>query len=146
MNFMIKASLVISALLLVLYPFWGIFYPESYANEIIQHHGYTEGFSLTQVKLAAAWQWPSNIILAAAFFLQFEFLKSPDNTRLGMISGICFVLYPFTRVFTEVMIEKTMLAQQINLVFSSEKLFYVVIGLLVIGLTRLVAGAAEAHE
>ena len=141
MNLIIKISLFVSSTLLMVYPLWGLLFPESFAVELTQHHAFSEGYSMSQVRFSAAWLWVPNTVLAIALLLQFKLLGSPRNTRLGVTSGICFILYPFTRIFSEVMVEKTMLAKSIGIEISSEKLFFVIIGLMVIGLTNLISNS-----
>ena len=131
-----RSVLILSALVLIAYPMWGLLYPESYSNELTQHHDHALGFTLAQVRQASAWLWVSNCVLALSFLLFARFLIKPNSPKLGIGGGIALIVYPFARSFSEVMIGISMGAQGVDVVVSSEKMLFIIIGLLTICLVQ----------
>ncbi len=129
-----KILLAISSLALFLYPLWGILSPESFAQELTQHHAHAETYTLQQVSAAAARLWISNSVLAAAFIAMLLFVSDLNKTRAGLVAGALLVLYPIARTAAEVQVAKVMMAPQIGIEFSSEKLFFIVFGITIIAI------------
>ena len=133
-----RAILWIGGALLLLYPFWGIFYPESFSEELSQHYAFAEGVSSNQVRISAAMLWLSNSVIALGFFFLAAYISRPAKEIYAMLAGIALILYPFARTFVEVWsgLNLTSHATGIDVAieFSSEKLFFVVFGLSLLGL------------
>ena len=133
-----RSVLIISAVVLIAYPLWGVLYPDSYSDELTQHHEHALEFTLAQIKQASAWLWISNGVLALSFLLFASFLGRPGRARLGIGGGIALMVYPFAQIFTEVMMA-TSNAPGASIEISAEKILFIVFGLLTISLVQQIA-------
>lgn len=139
-----RSVLIISAVVLIAYPLWGVLYPDSYSDELTQHHEHALEFTLAQIKQASAWLWISNGVLALSFLLFASFLARPGRARLGIGGGIALMVYPFARIFTEVMMATSMNAPGASIEISAEKILFIVFGLLKICLVQQIAQPMRA--
>ncbi|MBY5992942.1 hypothetical protein [Ferrimonas balearica] len=142
--------LVLSAALLLIYPLWGLLSPESYAEELMAHYVYAEGFELGKVQLSAALLWLSNGVLALSLVALAVFLYRPHNSALLQRSGLALALYPFVRAFVEVRIALNLTAHvddaAVTLSISAEKLFYLVMGIGLMAIAKVVSAPGASRH
>lgn len=133
----------IGGALLLAYPFWGILYPDSYAQELSQHYAYAEGVSAGQVKSSAAMLWLSNGVIALGFFFLAAFISRPEKSLYAKLAGTSLILYPFFRTFVEVWSGLNLTSHasgvEVPVEFSAEKLFFVAFGIALLGLAAAVS-------
>jgi hypothetical protein len=130
--------LMLSAALLVAYPFWGIISPESYALELQEHYAFGSGATNGQIMKSAAMLWISNGVLALSFIFLVLYIRRPGATRWAYLAGLFIALYPVFRTLVEVWsglnltshVENT----PIEIEFSSDKAFYFVFGFAIAGM------------
>jgi len=81
-----------------------------------------------------------NTALAIGFILLANFISKPSSYVLGKVAGILLLLYPILLTVSEVFIGLT-LSQHvqntpIGLEISAQKLFYIVFGLVILGISN----------
>ena len=132
--------------LLLLYPFWGLVSPTSYVAELSEHYAFAEGVSSNQVRASAAMLWISNSVIALAFFSLAQYISFPKRELYAKLAGVGLILYPFLRTLVEVWsginLTSHAVGVEVSVTFSSEKLFFIVFGLALLG----VASAWAEHN
>ena len=136
----IRLVLIVSALLVVVYPVWGLIYPTSYLPELVEVYPHAEGASVDQVKKAALILWLSNIILSLSLFLLALFIKKPQNYKLAKLSAIALIGYPIMLTIVEVLSSSVLYSHldkaPVVVEFSAIKGFYIIFGLALIGVYK----------
>ena len=140
MNSIAKYTLYFSALLLILYPAWGILDPQSYLSELLETFPYAEAANQSQVKVSAGILWISNSLLAFSFVCLSRYIDNPKVQRNAKISSIALICYPVVLTLGDVWIG-TVLSRQLEggavaVEFSGQKLFYIVFGLAIWGMVK----------
>lgn len=134
-----RSILLLGGALLLLYPFWGLLYPLSYVTELSEHYAFAEGVSPGQVRASAAMLWISNGVIAFAFFSLARYISFPSRARYVRFAAAGLILYPFCRTLVEVWsgINLTSHATgvEVSVNISSEKLFFIVFGLALLGIS-----------
>ncbi|SHG97105.1 hypothetical protein [Ferrimonas marina] len=135
--------LILTAVLLLLYPLWGLLSPQSYAPELMAHYSYGEGATMEQVQRSAALLWLSNGVLALGLIVLSLFLLRPGKLTWLKLAGYCLVLYPFVRAAVVVLSGLNLTSHiedaEVALQISSEHLFYLVVGIALLGLASVQA-------
>ena len=130
--------LLLGAISLIAYPFWGLLDPGSYALELKEHYLFGEGASSKQIRSSAAMLWLSNGLLAISFVYISRYIKTPEQTSFAIFGGSCLIIYPFARIFVEVWsglnLTSHIETEAVAIELSSEKALYVVYGMAVIGM------------
>ena len=133
-----RTILLFSAGLLVLYPLWGLLQPTSFVTELSEHYAFAEGVSDTQVRASAAMLWISNGTLAIALFALAQLISSPARGMYARLAGAGLILYPVLRTVVEVWSGLNLTSHatgvEVAIHLSSEKLFFIVFGLAILGL------------
>ncbi len=139
--------LVASAILLMLYPFWGLLHPQSYEAELAAHYAFAEGVRPHQVQRSAAMVWAPNGILASCFVCLAGFVANPARTLHARWAGGCLIAYPFVRTAIEAWSGLNLTSHapdaEVTVVFSSDKLLFLVMGLALFGIASTVGTALE---
>ena len=132
--------LFLGAAALLAYPLWGLLDPNSYTSELREHYAFAEGASSEQIRSSAAMLWLSNGVLAIAFIYISRYIKQPTKSAFATIAGLALISYPFVRTFIEVWSGVNLTSHvetaSVSIEFSSEKAFYVVYGMAVIGIAK----------
>lgn len=132
-----RSILLLGGTLLLLYPFWGLVFPASFETELSEHYAFAEGVSFNQVRMSAAMLWISNGIIALSFFSLSQYISHPTRALYAQLAGVGLILYPFFRTLVEVWsgINLTSHAAgvEVSIDISSEKLFFIVFGLALLG-------------
>lgn len=144
MRFTARAMLLFAGALLLVYPLWGLLSPESYfTEELSQHYIYAEGVSLSQIRHSAAMLWLSNGIIALALIQLASFVSNPQMLLPARIAGIALIVYPVARTVVETWVSLILTSHasgiEVPLQFSSEKLFFVVFGVAVLGVAAAIS-------
>lgn len=134
-----RLILMFSAALLLLYPFWGLLNPSSFVSELAEHYAFAEGVSSGQVRASAAMLWISNGVIAIALFALAQYISLPTKAAHARLAGAGLILYPFFRTLVEVWSGLNLTSHatgvEVSIHLSSEKLFFVIFGLAVLGLS-----------
>ena len=132
-------TLIAAAVVLMLYPFWGLLHPQSYETVLLAEFGLAEGVSPGQVRRSAAMNWAPNGILASAFVCLSGFVRHPGRSLHARWSGGCFIVYPFLRAAIDAWSGFNLTSYtpepEFTLFFSGEDLVYVVFGVVFLALT-----------
>jgi len=134
----IRYILMLTAVLLCIYPVWGLVSPASYLQEILEVYPYAEQASHTQVRITAAILWISNLTLSLALLFIAKFIKQPQKYRFAKISSIALISYPFILTITETIsnsiLYRNLEHPTLTIEFSAQKIFYFVFGLIIWGI------------
>ncbi|MCU8037364.1 hypothetical protein ACRN98_01870 [Shewanella oncorhynchi] len=134
----IRYILMLTAVLLCLYPVWGLVSPASYLQEILEVYPDAEEASHTQVRITAAILWISNLTLSFALLFIAKFIKQPQTYKFAKISSIALISYPFILTITEAISHSILYRHlehpTLTIEFSAQKLFYFVFGLIILGI------------
>ncbi len=133
-----RLLLVCGAAALLAYPLWGLLDPSSYAVELKEHYAFADGASSRQIRSSAAMLWLSNGVLAIAFISIARYIKQPRQSAFATFAGFALITYPFVRTFIEVWSGLNLTSHietaSISIELSSEKAFYIVYGMAIIGI------------
>ena len=148
-----KAAVVtlwLGLILTLIYPFWGLLDPASYAKELAEHYAYADGVSDAQVRHSAAIVWISNGVMAFSFFALARCISAEDKLRHLSRAGAALVLYPFARILVEVWsgINLTSHAEDVEVAIqiSSDKMFFIVFGLALLGVSKALSELPRTSE
>ncbi len=136
--------LVAAAVLLMLYPLWGLLHPQSYEAVLLAEYGLTDTTSPDQIRRSAAMNWAPNGILASAFMCLSGFVRQPERGIHARWAGGCFIAYPFLRAAIDAWsgfnLTSHTPAPDFTLFFGGEDTVYLVFGVVFLAL----ASQAEA--
>ena len=136
----IRILLVFSALIIVLYPIWGIIDPQSYLIEILEVYPEAVDASDSQVRKAALLLLLSNLIIASALLYIAKFIASPNQYGLAKIAALCLIAHPFMLTIVEVIsgsvLYKHLDSSNVSIEFSAIKMFYIIFGFAIIGIYK----------
>lgn len=141
--------LILSAALLVAYPFWGIFSPESYALELQEHYAFGTGATNQQIMKSAAMLWISNGVLALSFILLVIYIRRPSVPKWAYLAGLLIALYPIFRTLVEVWSGLNLTSHvenvPVDIEISSDKAFYIVFGFAIAGMASAFLREGESE-
>ena len=134
-----QTFLIIGAIGLLLYPLWGLLYPDAYSAELVAHYSHAPGFSDSQVRKTACVVFVSNAVLALAFILLVAYLSNIARAGLAVVTGILLIFYPFVRTAGEawggIILSSHVSEAAVSASFSTEKLIYVAFGMAIMGIS-----------
>ncbi len=135
--------LVAAAVLLMLYPFWGLLYPQSYAAMLATEHTMAVAVTPDQVRRAAAMNWAANGLLASCFVCLAGFIAKPARTLHARWAAGCLLAYPAVRSLSEAIRQQTLNVHGADTPFalslSVNDLFYVLMGIALLGIAATAA-------
>ena len=130
--------LATTALLLMLYPLWGLLHPESYGAVLQAEFDLTESIAPDLVQRSAAMNWAPNGILASAFVCLAGFVARPGRRIHAHWAGGCLIVYPLVRSIADGLSGLNLTSHspepEFALFFGGENLVYMVFGLAVLGI------------
>lgn len=147
---LIRVILIISAVVVILYPVWGLIDPGSYLVEILESYPFANEASDSQVRQAALLLWLSNIMMSLALFFLAQFIRHPKNYYLAKYSAFTLIFYPI--ILTVVQIASGFILSShldkpfLSLEFSAIKGFYMLFGLAVFGIYKTQRGLNKPLE
>ena len=129
----IRIILFLSAILIMIYPVWGIIDPSSYLNELIETFPLAKGASNSQVQKSSLILLLPNTVISIALIFIAKFISSPSSYSFAKIAAITLIFFPISQSIGDVFIG-SMLSQHVSgssvaLELSSQKLFYCLFGL-----------------
>ncbi|GIU46817.1 hypothetical protein TUM4438_23730 [Shewanella sairae] len=135
----IPKFLYISAIMLLLYPLWGMLSPSSFLTELIEDYPNVLEAAASQVRVVALLFFIENGILATALFSLGQFISNSKDFGKLKTAGLLLLLYPVVKTVINTLggivlyIHLTETALIIEL--STQTLFYGVMGLALIGIS-----------
>ncbi|WP_286265975.1 hypothetical protein [Thalassotalea atypica] len=137
---LIRVSIFIAALLILIYPIWGLVSPERYLLELLEVYPSAKDASMVQVKKAALMLWISNTVLSLSLLFLVMFIKQPEDYKFAKLSAIALFCYPIIQtvieVFTSAVLYSHLDSGQAVVEFSAIKAFYLLMGLALVGIYK----------
>ncbi|WNC73470.1 hypothetical protein RGQ13_05595 [Thalassotalea psychrophila] len=136
----VKGILFFTAILIMLYPFWGIVEPASYLNELIETFPFAKGANDEQVlKSSLILLIPNSAIAIALIFLT-KFISKPGSYGFAKVAAISLISFPILQSLADIFIA-SVLSQHVqdasvSIELSSQKLFYFLFGLAIWGIGK----------
>lgn len=87
----IVTVLLVSALMLVVYPIWGLVDPTTFLQELVEQFPLAENASSDQVRRAAYYMLVSNGVLVVALLLLVQFITRPERYRSANWGAVCLL-------------------------------------------------------
>lgn len=141
--------LIITAVLLMAYPFWGLLHPQTYVLNLAAHFPYADGVGDHQVRRSAALVWAPNGILASCLVCLAGFVANPTRTLHARWAGACLIVYPFVRTTVDAYIGLNLTAHtaepEFVFVVGPEKLFFLLVGVILLGLASALSTQETAR-
>ncbi len=99
--------------------------------------GLSEGRSMGTWIDFKAMLWISNGIIALSFFSLSQYISHPTRALYAQLAGVGLILYPFFRTLVEVWnginLTSHVAGVEVSIDISSEKLFFIVFGMALLG-------------
>ncbi|WP_440876769.1 hypothetical protein [Thalassotalea sp. PLHSN55] len=131
----IRITLFLVAFLMVLYPFWGVIYPASYLNELVETFSFAQQAKPEQVQQAALLHLLPNSAFALALFCLAKFIQNPSYYKLAKFAALGFLLYPILLVIGDIFIASVLSQpdqqESVAIELSGQKLFYILLAMIV---------------
>lgn len=136
----IKWILYFAAILIMLYPVWGVVEPASYLNELIETFPFAIGANDEQVLKSSLILLLPNAAIAIALIFLAKFISKPSSYVFAKVTAISLILFPILQTVGDIFIG-SVLSQQVQGAFvavelSSQKLFYFLFGLAIWGIGK----------
>jgi hypothetical protein len=137
---LIRIALLLSAVICLFYPVWGIIAPSSYLNELVETFPFAIGASDVQVQKSSLLLLIPNLAISIAFIFIAKFIASPNSYRFAKIASVSFVAFPFLQSISDIFIG-SILSQHtqsasVAIELSGQKLFYILFGLAIWGIYK----------
>lgn len=130
--------LLAAALMLMVYPFWGLLHPESYEPILLAEFGMAEGVAPDLVQRSAAMNWAPNGILASSFVCLAGFVANPARLIHAHWAGGCLIVYPFVYAIFEAWSGYNLTSRssdaEFTLFLGGKQLVYIAFGMAVLGI------------
>jgi len=129
----IRLILFFSAILIMLYPVWGIIDPASYLNELIETFPFAKGASDSQVQKSSLILLLPNITISIALVFIAKFISNPNSYSFANITAILLIFFPILQsvgdIFIGSVLSQHVQGSSVVIELSSQKLFYFLFGL-----------------
>ena len=136
----IKGILYFVAILIMLYPVWGIVEPASYLNELIETFPFAKGANDEQVlKSSLILLLPNSAIAISLIFLA-KYISTPSSYVYAKITAMSLMLFPILQsvgdIFIGSVLSQHVQGASVAVELSSQKLFYFLFGLAIWGIGK----------
>ncbi|WP_299570490.1 hypothetical protein [uncultured Shewanella sp.] len=138
--FIIKGLLITAAVVVALYPLWGVLQPMSYLAEILETYPFAKGANEAQIRIASGLLLISNSIMSLSLLFISFYITRPISTHFLKLSALLLISYPLilcvVEVFSSKELSRHLDSPIVTLEFSAIKLLYMVFGIALFGIYK----------
>jgi len=133
--------LLIAAISLLVYPFWGLLEPESFRVELADHYAYDASATSTQIVNASYWLYFTNLPLSFALVFLAVYIRNSSHRWCAHAASVLIAFVPFAKVYASAEMGFILTSHTPGPTYvievSTEGLLYLLLALVIVAMSKL---------